>query len=98
MLCVLLVCGRYVSEVMPLFTIRVNVQRPETQQEFITLLVSRAKGKVVYVRTSAQWSRGMIPALGAGGPGFKSRLSPYIVLNIKYEKRKHTLCMHISFF
>lgn len=24
----------------------------------------------------AQWSRGMIPASGAGGPGFKSRLSP----------------------
>ena len=26
----------------------------------------------------AQWSSGMIPASGAGGPGFKSRLSPNI--------------------
>ena len=24
----------------------------------------------------AKWSRGMIPALGAGGPGFKSRFGP----------------------
>ena len=27
----------------------------------------------------AQWSSGMIPASGAGGPGFKSRLSPRIL-------------------
>ena len=26
------------------------------------------------------WSRGMIPALGAGGPGFKSRNGPFATL------------------
>ena len=28
------------------------------------------------VQDVAKWSRGMIPALGAGGPGFKSRFGP----------------------
>ena len=32
--------------------------------------------------TSAQWSSGMIPASGAGGPGFKSRLSPFPFFDI----------------
>ena len=27
----------------------------------------------------AKWSRGMIPALGAGGPGFKSQFGPQIL-------------------
>ena len=36
----------------------------------------------------AQWSRGMIPALGAGGPGFKSRLSPSVLFARVASKRK----------
>ena len=31
------------------------------------------------LRQVARWSRGMIPTLGAGGPGFKSRTSPWLV-------------------
>ena len=32
------------------------------------------------ILSRAQWSSGMIPASGAGGPGFKSRLSPNNIL------------------
>ena len=33
----------------------------------------------------AKWSRGMIPALGAGGPGFKSRFGPCILTVMLYN-------------
>ena len=39
---------------------------------------------------SAAWSRGMIPALGAGGPGFKSRSGPFWCV-VKDEKFKLAL-------
>ena len=53
------------------------------------------KNKVYYIITlykvQGQWSSGMIPALGAGGPGFDSLLTPKIIKLIKnnlLEKKK----------
>ena len=38
----------------------------------------------------AQWSSGMIPASGAGGPGFKSRLSPRVLQMLIKSMQKKT--------
>ena len=43
----------------------------------------------------AQWSSGMIPASGAGGPGFKSRLSPRVLQMLFKSMTKKTRVLQI---
>lgn len=33
--------------------------------------------------TKGDWSSGMIPVLGTGGPGFNSRIAPFLFISIK---------------
>ena len=56
---------------------------------------SPSEGKIsIYRSCRAQWSSGMIPASGAGGPGFKSRLSPklFFLLNKKKPDPLFNIC------
>ena len=52
-------------------------------------------GKTLYTpnRARAQWSSGMIPASGAGGPGFKSRLSPHFFILRKQQHLRYKLIL-----
>jgi hypothetical protein len=37
-------------------------------------------GGVLIAFTKGDWSSGMIPVLGTGGPGFNSRIAPFFIL------------------
>ena len=62
-----------------------NINSSRTLKHSLSPLIFNQWGliKIVSQRYStkvAKWSRGMIPALGAGGPGFKSPFGPHIFL------------------
>ena len=59
------------------FTLQ-EAQLPAVKHEERAALIHSSINLISPCSKAAQWSRGMIPALGAGGPGFKSRLSPTI--------------------
>ncbi|KAK4009634.1 hypothetical protein OUZ56_018773 [Daphnia magna] len=49
------------------------IQKSDFSTPYDHTEVARSTGAFLHV---AHWSSGMIPALGVGGPGFKSRMSP----------------------
>ena len=67
-----------------------NIQEPVG----IAILAENMINIKITVLVPARWSRGMIRASGARGPGFKSRTSPEILWLTVYNELRQT-CLHL---
>ena len=51
--------------------------------------------RIAYMVDLSVWSRGMIPPLGGGGPGFKSRNGPWNISFLQFLVLALTILHHL---